>query len=96
MFVTLAHVEEVIYQLAAQFYPDYPDPLPAFQYLGDKHGKALLESALATPQQMFNGRYLLRTTHDKAAVLMRSLIKNHCLVYGNKRLALTTTTVFLG
>ena len=69
--------------------------MPAFQYLGGAHGRGLLESALAAPQQIFAGRYLHRTIFDKAAALFRSLVKNHCLVDGNKRLALTTATVFL-
>ncbi|MCH7624754.1 MAG: type II toxin-antitoxin system death-on-curing family toxin [Chloroflexi bacterium] len=55
----------------------------------------LLESALAQPQQGFNGKYLYRTIFDKAAALYFSLVKNHCLVDGNKRLALTSLAVFL-
>jgi prophage maintenance system killer protein len=33
--------------------------------------------------------------YDKAGVLLRSLIKNHPLVDGNKRMALATTALFL-
>ncbi|MDO8750955.1 MAG: type II toxin-antitoxin system death-on-curing family toxin [Dehalococcoidia bacterium] len=84
-----------MYALAAEFYPDYPDPMPAFQFLGGDHGRGLLESALAGPQQQFAGRYLHRTIYDKAAALFRSLIKNHPLLDGNKRLALTSVFVFL-
>jgi death-on-curing protein len=69
--------------------------MPAFAYLGGDHGRGLLESALAGPQQTFGGRYLYQTVFDKAATLFRSLIKNHPLVDGNKRLALTTVAVFL-
>jgi death-on-curing protein len=74
-------------------YPDYPDPMPAFAYIGHQ-GRAMLESALAEPGQGFGGRYLHRTMPDKAAALLRSIIKNHPLVDGNKRLALTATIVF--
>ena len=74
-------------------YPDYPDPMPAFAYIGGQ-GRGLLESALAEPGQGFGGRYLHRTMPDKAAALLRSIIKNHPLVDGNKRLALTATIVF--
>ena len=69
--------------------------MPAFSYLGGDHGKGLLESALAAPQQTLGGRFLHRTILDKAAALFRSLVKNHPLKDGNKRLGLTTVTVFL-
>lgn len=69
--------------------------MPAFQFLGGDHGRGLLESALAQPQQQFAGRYLYRTIYDKAAALFRSLILNHPLMDGNKRLALTSVGVFL-
>jgi|GEM_PF-2009197 len=69
--------------------------MPAFQYLGGDYGKGLLASALAQPSQTFGGRFLYRTIFDKAAVLLCSIIKNHSLVDGNKRTALTTMGVFL-
>ena len=69
--------------------------MPEFAYLGEDHGRGLLESALSVPQQSFGGYYLHRTIFDKAAALFRSLVKNHPLVDGNKRLALTCVTVFL-
>ena len=81
--------------MTAEFYPDYPDPLPAFQYIGGDYGRGLLESALAAPQHTAAGVYLARTIFDKTALLFRSLVKNHAMVDGNKRLALTTATVFL-
>ncbi|MCH7608720.1 MAG: type II toxin-antitoxin system death-on-curing family toxin [Chloroflexi bacterium] len=81
--------------MTAEFYPGYPDPLPAFQYIGGDYGRGLLESALAAPQHAVGGTYLARTIFDKTALLFRSLVKNHAMVDGNKRLALTTATVFL-
>lgn len=69
--------------------------MPEFQYLGGNHGINLLESALAQPQQIFNGKYLYRTIFNKAAALFFSLVKNHCLVDGSKILALTSLAVFL-
>lgn len=88
-------MESVIYELASELYEDYPDPMPAFQYFGGDYGKGLLESALGAPAQTFQGRWLHRTIFDKAAALFRSIIKNHCLIDGNKRLALTSVVVFL-
>ena len=70
--------------------------MPVFQYLGGAYGRGLLESALAEPAQTFEGRWLHRNIFDKAAALFRSIIKNHPLLDGNKRLALTALTVFLG
>ncbi len=66
-----------------------------FSYLGGEQGKGKLESALKAPTQTWGGVYLSRTIFDKAAVLFRSVVKNHPLVDGNKRLGLTCTTTFL-
>jgi len=72
-----------------------PRPDAKIQYLGGEYGKGLLASALAQPRQTFNGRYLYRTIFDKAAILLSSMIKDHPFVDGNKRMALTTVSVFL-
>ncbi len=69
--------------------------MPGFQFLGGDYGRGRLESALAEPQQTFDGRFLYRTVFDKAAALFRSLIEDHPLLDGNKRLALTSVAVFL-
>jgi death on curing protein len=69
--------------------------MPAYQYLGGEYGKGLLESALFQPQQTWNGCFQYRTVYDKAAILLYAMIKNHPFIDGNKRMALTTTTVFL-
>lgn len=82
-------------ELASEMYPNYPDPTPEFHFLGGDAGRGLLASALAQPTQTFSGTYLNRTIPDKASVLLISMIKNHPFVDGNKRIALTTTTVFL-
>jgi death-on-curing protein len=52
--------------------------------------EALLASALALPRQPY-----YPTTIDKAAVLMRSLVKNHPFVDGNKRMGFAPSLVFL-
>jgi death-on-curing protein len=86
---------EVAHRLASVFYPDYPDRMPALRYLGGEHGVRQLESALAVPQQTFGGRYLHRTIFDKTAALFRSLIIDHPLEDGNKRLAVSASFLFL-
>lgn len=89
-------IEELAYRLAAELFEEYDSSLPAFAlYGGERAGGALLDSPLALPRQTFRGRPLYRTVYDKAAVLLRSVIKNHPLVDGNKRLRVATTSLFL-
>ena len=83
-----------MYELAAEFYPDYPDPMPDFGYLGDQ-GRGLLESALRNPSQTFDGRFLYPTIYDKAAILLQTIIRNHPFLDGNKRMGLTAAFVFM-
>lgn len=54
----------------------------------------LLESALARPRSTVLGHDAYPTFHLKAAALLHSLAKNHCLVDGNKPLAWLATVVF--
>lgn len=54
----------------------------------------LLESALARPRASVMGQDAYPSTHGKAAALLHSLTKNHCLVDGNKRLAWLATVAF--
>jgi death-on-curing protein len=56
---------------------------------------ALLLSALAQPFASVGGREAHPSVRKKAAVLFRGLVKNHGLRDGNKRLAVTTMSVFL-
>ncbi len=55
----------------------------------------LLESALETPFQSFAGEELYPTIHAKAARLGYGLIKNHCMIDGNKRIGAHAMLVFL-
>lgn len=55
----------------------------------------LLESALETPFQSFEGTELYPTIQAKAARLGYGLIKNHCMVDGNKRIGIHAMLVFL-
>ena len=56
----------------------------------------LLESALARPQATAFGDEVYLTLEEKAAALLHSLVRNHALVDGNKRLGLSALIVFLG
>ena len=65
--------------------------LPAFQVLN----QSAFEAALAQPYQVVFGEPLDPTVCSKAACLFRGLAKDHGLVDGNKRLAVTAVTTFL-
>jgi death-on-curing protein len=83
-------VEVIADRLAARLFPGY-EPLSAVSYFRSlSQENPLLESALALPRQPY-----YRTTIDKAGALLRSIVKNHPLVDGNKRLGTAVTFVFL-
>lgn len=64
--------------------------VPAVRDLG------LLDAAALRPQTTLYGRDAYETVHEKAAVLLESLTRNHALVDGNKRLGWLATVVFYG
>ena len=55
----------------------------------------LLDSALENPFQSFGGEELYPTIQAKAARLGYGLIKNHCMIDGNKRIGTHAMLVFL-
>jgi death-on-curing protein len=55
----------------------------------------LLGSAVARPQTTVFGKDAYPTLFSKAAALLHSVLKNHALVDGNKRLGWLSTAVFL-
>ncbi|MPZ53034.1 MAG: type II toxin-antitoxin system death-on-curing family toxin [Acidimicrobiia bacterium] len=79
-------------------YLDLDDLLAAATaVLGDEPGVrdyGLLESALARPQATVFGEDAYTDIHAKAAALLSSLVKNHALVDGNKRLGLVSVRLF--
>ena len=54
----------------------------------------LLEAAAQRPQTTLYGREAYPTIHQKAAVLLESLARNHALVDGNKRISWLAVVVF--
>lgn len=54
----------------------------------------LLESAVETPFQSFGGEELYPTIQAKGARLGYGLIKNHCMLDGNKRIGTHAMLVF--
>ena len=55
----------------------------------------LLESAIENPFQVFAGEELYPTIQAKGVRLGYGLIKNHCMLDGNKRIGVHTMLVFL-
>jgi death-on-curing protein len=55
----------------------------------------LVEVALARPQVTAFGQDAYPTVWGKAAALMHSLVRNHALVDGNKRIGLTACALML-
>ncbi len=56
----------------------------------------LLDSAVHRPQVSVFGADAYASIDDKAAVLLESLVRNHALVDGNKRIGWLATVVFYG
>ena len=63
--------------------------------IGPVRDVGLLDSAAGRPQSTAFGVDAYPTLPAKAAALLHSLARNHCLADGNKRLAWLATTVFL-
>ncbi|MGH9020046.1 MAG: type II toxin-antitoxin system death-on-curing family toxin [Acidimicrobiales bacterium] len=63
--------------------------------LGPIRDVGLLDSALARPASSAFGEDAYPSLELKAAALFHSLVKNHALVDGNKRVAWAATYVFL-
>ena len=57
--------------------------------------ESLLDSAMQSPFQTFNGEDLVPSIQSKAARLGYGLIKNHCMIDGNKRIGAHSMLVFL-
>ena len=55
--------------------------------IGPVRDIGLLDSALSRPRASAFGEDAYHTVGLKAAALLHSLTKNHCLVDGNKRIA---------
>jgi death on curing protein len=56
---------------------------------------ALLQSALASPQATYGGRFLNAFPWQMAAALLVGLAKNHPFIDGNKRIAAVIALAFL-
>lgn len=64
--------------------------------VGPLRDLGLLESAARRPATSLFGQDAYGTIHEKAAVLLESIVGNHALVDGNKRLSWMAAFVFYG
>ena len=64
--------------------------------IGPMRDIGLLDSALHRPRASVFGEDAYPSIIGKAAVLLESIVRNHALVDGNKRLGWLATVVFLG
>jgi death on curing protein len=62
---------------------------------GPVRDPGLLDAACARPRSTVFGEDAYPTLEEKAAALLHSLVRNHALVDGNKRLGWLATAVFL-
>ncbi|HVB51863.1 MAG TPA: Fic family protein [Acidimicrobiales bacterium] len=63
--------------------------------VGPVRDLGLLDSALARPRSSAFGFDAYETLELKASALLQSLVKNHSLIDGNKRLGWMSTVIFL-
>ena len=84
---------------SATIYLDLADVLSlATRLLGDPvpiRDVGLLESAVARPRTVVFGTHAYESIWTKAAALLQSIVNNHALIDGNKRLGWLATAVFL-
>lgn len=84
------HLVTTAYEVADLLFPGYDPAVTATSVEGRVRDWTLLESAVYGPRQPYYPRL-----PRKAAALMRSLIKNHPFVDGNKRVGVAGTFLFL-
>lgn len=90
-FLKIEDFEFLCFDLARELM-SYKEPIPDYS----EKDQALLESALANPKQMFDGKLLYPSLAKQAAIIFYSLIKNHPFQNGNKRIAVMGLLTHLG
>jgi death-on-curing protein len=83
-FLTLEDVLEI-----------HADQINRYGGRGGVRDQDLLLSAIAQPLSTFDGQYLHKTLHEKAAAYLFHICQNHPFIDGNKRAALVSALMFL-
>lgn len=88
--LSLQEAEFIAHTLAVELMDSENEPIPPFstRYPGK------LESCLAQPFQTFASKSLYPSFVEKASLLFYLITKNHCFENGNKRMAVTLTSLF--
>jgi len=86
----LVDAEYIAHRYAVERLNFEDEPMPPFH----TRDAGKLESCLEEPFKSFDGKMLHRTFVERAALLFYLVTKNHCFSNGNKRMAVTLTTVF--
>ena len=72
------------------------DDLVDLLHVGPVRDYGLLEAAAQRPSSTWTGEEIYPDLHTKAAVLLESIVRNHPLADGNKRLGWLAAVVFYG
>jgi death on curing protein len=88
--ITIIEVQFTAYRLAQELMR-FDEPIPDFE----TRYPNVLESCVATPFQVFDGKVLYSGLLKKASILFYLMIKNHPFENGNKRIAIVTLFLFL-
>ena len=89
-WLDLEEFEYLCFSLTRELMP-FDEPIPDYSTCDTN----LLDSALSSPKQTFDGKMLYPKFEQQAAILFYSLIKNHPFQNGNKRIAVMSLLVFL-
>lgn len=89
--------EEVIFLTIAQVINLHEDAIRHYSPTESLRilDQGLLESAVLTPQQTFEGYYFYQTLPEMAAAYLIGLTLNHAFENGNKRIGLAACSTFL-
>ncbi len=90
IFLTFEDVRDICFVLAREFLA-FDEPIPDF----NTRFQGRLEAILEIPQQGVAEGLLYPTLVDQAVVLFYSMVKEHPLLNGNKRIAVVSLLVFL-
>jgi len=88
--ISVEEIELIAHRMAKEMM-SWDEPIPDFS----TRYPNVLESCLAVPFQTFSRRDLYPGLIPKAAILFYLMVKNHPFQNGNKRIAVTTSLVFL-
>lgn len=88
--ISVDEIQYIAFSLAKELMSG-GEPIPDFETRYPNK----LEACVALPFQTWGKKFLYKGLISKASILFYSIIKNHPFQNGNKRIAVTTTLVFL-